>query len=188
MCSESIDNYKILHLGCGISKPENHFGIDINPRSNANLKFDLDSFPWPLPDNHFEEVHCPAIIEHLNNFYQVFEEIYRVCKNGAKIYISIPHYSDVAAFTDPTHVKYFTSYSFDVLTQNTKWSYYTNAQFKFVKFKIIFLSFWRMLGIQFIINITFKYKILKSLRKFWESYLCFIIRAKSMEIILEVKK
>lgn len=38
------------------------------------------------------------------------------------------------------------------------------------------------------LNLSIKYKPLRSIQKLWENYLAFIIRAKSMNITLEVVK
>lgn len=179
---------KILNLGCGKKKSDNHFGIDINPRSDADLIYDVNKTPWPLEDNQFEEVICASIIEHLENFYGVMEEIWRISKNGALVYISIPHYSDTAAFTDPTHKKYFTTYSFDVLTKDTEWQYYTKARYKIRNFNVKFLRLYKHLFIEALINLSIRIDALRFIRKGWENYFSFIIRAKSIDIVLEVKK
>ena len=57
----------ILNVGCGMKKPEGHFGIDKNPRSVADLVHDLNETPWPVEDSLFTEVHCHAVLEHLEN-------------------------------------------------------------------------------------------------------------------------
>ena len=188
MQTVNVEGYTILHLGCGVAKPPGHFGIDINPRSHADLILDLDMTPWPLPDGHFEEVYCPAIIEHLRNFFRVFEEIHRVSKNGARVYISVPHYTDTAAFSDPTHVLHLNSFSFDILTQETLFSFYTKARFHVVSFQIVMLKLWKWIGIQWLVNSGFRCPWFQFIRKFWENYCCFIFRAKSMEIVIKVVK
>jgi len=189
MADKIIETNKTkLIIGCGIQKPDDFYGIDINPRSKADLLYDLNKFPWPFNDNTFEEIYCPAIIEHLNDFYKVFEEIWRISKNGTKIYINVPHYSDTAAFTDPTHVQYLTTYSFDVLTKDTKWSYYTEAKFKIIKFDVKLLKLYKLLFIEKIINLSLSIRSLRFIQKLWGNYFVFIIRAKAMDLILEVKK
>jgi hypothetical protein len=162
--------------------------VDLNARSDADLIHDLDSTPWPLPADHFTEVHCPAVIEHLNRFYPVFEEIHRVCRGGARVHVSVPHYTDTAAFTDPTHVRHFTSYSFDVLTGDTQWAFYTEARYRLVSCRITLLRVWRWVGAEWLVNAGFGHPPLRFLRKFWENYLCFLVRGKSMDLVLEVVK
>ena len=60
---------KKLNIGCGIDKHDDEFGIDLNPRSNADMIFDLNVTPWDIEDSKFEVVRCDAILEHLHNFY-----------------------------------------------------------------------------------------------------------------------
>ena len=103
---------KKINIGCGLNKKDDEFGIDINPRSNADMIFDLNIIPWEIEDSKFEIVYCDAILEHLHNFFGVMEEIWRISKNGAKIYINVPHFSDTAMYSDPNHVKFFSSNSF----------------------------------------------------------------------------
>ena len=78
--------------------------------------FDLNIIPWEIENSKFEIVYCDAILEHLHNFFGVMEEIWRISKNGAKVNINVPHFSDIAMYSDPTHVKFFSSNSFETLT------------------------------------------------------------------------
>ena len=85
--------YEKINIGCGLDKQDDEFGIDINPRSNADMIFDLNVIPWDMEDSKFKSVRCDAILEHLYNFYGVMEEIWRISKNGTKKHIDVPHFS-----------------------------------------------------------------------------------------------
>jgi len=185
-----MDQYKkhVLNLGCGQSKKDDQFGIDMNPRSNADLIHDLNLTPWPIEDNRFDEVLCFAILEHVQDFYGVMEEIWRVSKPGTLVYINVPHYTDTAAYTDPTHCHYLTSFSFDSLQGDKSYSYYTDVRYKIEDLRVHLLGLYRLLLIEWLINISIKYKPLRSIRKFWENYLSFIIRGKSISVTLRVIK
>lgn len=104
---------KVLELGCGNDKTPGAFGVDINPRSAADLIHNLDVFPYPLPDNTFDRVICKDVLEHVGDFVRTMEEIWRVCKPGAVVDISGPFMSSVNYYSDPTHRRAFTSRSFD---------------------------------------------------------------------------
>ena len=41
------------------------------------------------------------------------EEIYRICKNGAKVGIHVPYFKSTAQFKQPTHVTPFTERTFE---------------------------------------------------------------------------
>ena len=178
----------ILNVGCGKKKLDDQFGIDINPRSNADLICDLNKTPWELADSTFVEVHCHAVLEHLSNFYGVMEEIWRVSRPDALVYIDVPHHTDTAAYTDPTHVNHLTSFSFDTLTGETQWAFYTEARFEIVSLKVNLLTLYRLLLIEALINFSIKHKSIRFIRKIWENYFSFIIRGKSIHVILRVVK
>jgi ubiquinone/menaquinone biosynthesis C-methylase UbiE len=52
-------------------------------------------------------------MEHIADVTALMEEIYRVCKPGAKIKIRVPYFKSTAAFKDPTHVSFFTERTFE---------------------------------------------------------------------------
>ena len=112
------------------------------------------------------------------------EEISRISKNRTKKYIDVPHFSDIAMYTDPTRVKFFSSNSFNTLTGDSKWSYNTVTRYEIVSLKIRFKSLFKFIGLEFIINAS---KKLWLISKLWESYLAFIIKGKIIEVILEAK-
>ncbi len=107
----------ILDVGCGTRKAEpNAIGIDIHPRSAADIKWDLDQFPWPLEDNQFDRVHLLHIIEHVRDVTRTMAEVYRVARNGADVFVVTPHFSSHNSYTDPTHVRHLAARSFQYFT------------------------------------------------------------------------
>jgi SAM-dependent methyltransferase len=128
---------KILHLGCGLDKLPNAIGIDINPRSQADVIHNLDKFPYPFKANQFDEIIADNIIEHLEDIIKVMEELHRITKNHGKIYIKTGHFSSVDSFNDPTHKHFFTSRSFDYFIPGTKLYKYKYSKIKFKKIKVL---------------------------------------------------
>lgn len=110
---------QILHLGCGMNKIPESIGVDINKKSAADIIHNLDKFPYPFKGNQFEKIVADNILEHLDNVPRVMEEIYRISKNGAKVFITTGHFSGIDAFTDPTHKHFFTSRTFDYFIPGT---------------------------------------------------------------------
>ena len=45
---------------------DGYINLDMDKKSNADIIHDLEVFPWPLPDNHFEIIRMDHILEHLN--------------------------------------------------------------------------------------------------------------------------
>ncbi len=127
------NNSVILHLGCGMEKATGAIGIDINKKSHADIIHDLDKFPYPLKANQFEKIIADNIIEHLDNIPRVMEELYRISKNGAKIFITTGHFSSLDSFTDPTHKHFFTTRTFDYFIPGTDLYKYDYSKVKFKK-------------------------------------------------------
>jgi len=127
---------KILDLGCGFRKQGGMVGIDINPRSQADVIHDLNLFPYPFDDSTFDEILADNTVEHLENLPQVMEEIYRIAKPGAIIKITVPYFRARWAFVDPTHRHFFTIDSFGYFDPDHTFKErygYSNATFRVEK-------------------------------------------------------
>ena len=128
----------ILNLGCGQKKLPNAVNLDVTPDTNPDVVHNLNVCPWPFSDNQFSEVRANDVIEHLGDIVEVMGELHRVCRQGAKISITVPHFSSANAFTDPTHRHYFGWYSFDYFTGEHEHSYYTRARFRMANRQMVF--------------------------------------------------
>lgn len=101
-------NLKKLDLGCGGKKREGAIGVDYSDRYGADVVHDLNNFPYPFPDNEFDEVYLDNVLEHLDEPISVLEEVHRVVKIGGKVKVIAPYFRSLWAFIDPTHKHYFT--------------------------------------------------------------------------------
>lgn len=124
---------KTLVLGSGPDKVKNGIGIDINPRSKADLIHDLNKVPYPFKKDTFDLIIAENILEHLDDIPRVLEEIHRISKNGAVFVIKGPHYTSVDSFTDPTHKHFFTSRTFDYFIPGEDLYKYKYSKFTFKK-------------------------------------------------------
>jgi len=127
-----------LHLGSGAKYMSDAVNIDLVASTKPDLVHDLDVLPWPLPDNHFDEVRAFDVVEHLDDVIATMEEIHRVSRNMATVRITVPHFSSVNAFTDITHRHYFSVASFRYFTGENEFSFYTNKHFRRLNSSIIF--------------------------------------------------
>lgn len=127
----------ILHLGCGMDKKNGSIGVDINPKSSADIIHDLNIFPYPFPANQFKNVIADNIIEHLDDIPRVMKEIHRIAKKRARLSITTSHFSSMDSFTDPTHKHFFTSRTFDYFIPGTDLYRYHYSDITFKKIKII---------------------------------------------------
>jgi len=111
--------YHKLDLGCGLRKRPGAIGIDVNPRSQADVVHDLNRFPYPFPQNHFDEIFCDNVLEHLDDVIKVMEELHRIAKPSAIVTIIVPFFPNRYANTDPTHKHFFGLHSFDYFVAGT---------------------------------------------------------------------
>lgn len=92
-----------LDIGCGRKKREGFLGIDVCPASFADVLADPER-GLPFKENVISEVWMHHVFEHLGNPVAVMEEIWRVCRDGAKVEIRGPHFSTpYLVWGDPTH-------------------------------------------------------------------------------------
>lgn len=171
---------RILDAGCGIRKYPGAIGIDRNAASAADVICDLDSFPWPFADRSFDGLRAIHVIEHLSDVVGAMEEFHRLVRPGGRVRIETPHYTDYSSFCDPTHKHHLNSFSFRYFGDNHGgFGYYSQAKFREIFVRVKLLSLWRWLGFEFLVNRSVRF------RKFWEFYLCYVVRGKAMEFEFE---
>jgi SAM-dependent methyltransferase len=120
----------VLNMGCGQKRMDGAINLDRIAETQPDVIHDLNRTPWPFPDGTFRAVYASDVIEHLDDVVQVMEEIHRVSRNGALVYITVPHFSCSNAFTDPTHRHCFGYSSFDYFTEGNELSFYSHARFR----------------------------------------------------------
>ncbi len=113
LTQEDLNGKTILDLGCGPTKREGAFRVDVIEEFSPDLVWDLRKLPYPFPDNAFNEVYLENVIEHLPDTVAVMQEVHRICKPGALVKIWVPHYTGYTSWSCPEHYKTFTSISFD---------------------------------------------------------------------------
>ena len=115
---EQFGNGIKLNLGCGNRKKEGFTNIDLRESVNPDIVWDLENgLPKSIRENSVTGVYAFHILEHIRNLIPLMEDIYRVCKNKAKVYISAPYFKATLAFSDPTHVRFFTEHTFEYFSQ-----------------------------------------------------------------------
>lgn len=177
------DQKRILDVGCGHVKAPGAIGVDSNPDATAaDLLCDLNR-PLPFADNSFDEVRAVHVVEHLQDVLKAVSEFHRVTRPGGTLYLVTPHYSDFASWCDPRHRWHLNSFSFryfDRVQGERHW--YTRAELHERRLRIGFPWLWRLLGLAWLVNHAAWF------RRFWEMYLCFLVRGKQMEFTFEVVK
>ncbi len=79
------------------------------------------------------------MLEHVDDLFTTMDELHRIGKSNAIVYIRGPFFSSLAAFTDPTHKRSFTSGTFDYICHDDHpYGFYSDRRFVKKSFKIIF--------------------------------------------------
>jgi SAM-dependent methyltransferase len=174
---------RILDVGCGINKRPGAIGVDRNPRSRADVLADLNHFPYPFADDSFDRLHAIHVIEHVEDVLATMEEFHRLVRPGGVIFLATPHYTDFSSFCDPTHRWHLNSFSFRYFGEdNAGYGYYSAVRLREKKVRVRLLALWRYLGFELLVNAWPRF------RRFWEHYLCYVVRGKVMEFEFEVVK
>jgi SAM-dependent methyltransferase len=180
---------RVLDIGCGAHKIAGAIGLDANPRTAADVLYDLDQTPYPFLDNSFDEVIGRHVLEHVDNVLDVMTELHRITRPGGVVKIVAPHYTNPDWATDPTHRTHLNSFSFRCFTdEEPLFPFYTTARFALRRRHVTVLNLWKYLGWEWIINLDERWPPLRFTRRFWEHYLSFIIRGKEISFELEVVK
>ncbi|MBI1817186.1 MAG: class I SAM-dependent methyltransferase [Deltaproteobacteria bacterium] len=177
-----------LDVGCGRSKRAGAIGVDLFPVAGVDVVADADRPPLPFRDDTFDEVNASHIIEHVQSLPDFMGEIHRVARPGALVCIATPHFSWIASWTDPTHRWHLSTRTFMYFTEGHFSAHYTHARYRCVSLTVSMPRVWRRLGLQILLNLENRHRGFRFVRKFWEEYLAFIIRAKEMRAVLEVVK
>ena len=127
-----------LNLGCGRKRRADSLNVDRVERVDPDLLWDLDRYPYPLPESHFLTVYAHDVVEHLKSVPGFMRELHRLAAPGGTIEITTPHFSCANSYTDPTHRHHLGYFSFDYFTEKHDLNFYTGARFEIVERQIVF--------------------------------------------------
>jgi SAM-dependent methyltransferase len=180
---------RVLDIGCGANKVAGAIGMDVNPRTAADVIHDLDDLPYPFADDQFDEVIGRHVIEHVQNPLAVMNELHRITRDGGIVKLLAPHWTNPDFATDLTHRNHLNSYSFRNLTEDRAvFDFYTEARFKQKVVRVTLLNLWKLTGLEYLINLDNRHRRWRFVRKFWEQYLNAVMRGKEIYFELEVVK
>lgn len=168
-----------LHLGCGNKKIKDYINCDVSKQVKPDKIVDLEK-KLPFENNSVDEIIIEHVLEHVNNFLGLMEEIYRISKKEGLIKIKVPYFAHPGAFQDPPHVRFFTLKTFDYFSYRFELNYYSKARFKIREKKLNFFTKREKLSkfFEFFINIS---------PNFYERFISRIFPAEELYIEL-VKK
>jgi SAM-dependent methyltransferase len=101
-----------LNLACGPKPLVGFINVDFVPLPGVDYLFDLSTFPWPWADNSVDYVYTTHYLEHAKDILATLEEIYRIMKPGARLYIEVPYATGWTWQRNLTHINHFCYSSF----------------------------------------------------------------------------
>lgn len=96
-----------INLGCGTDTLPGYINVDLYSPT-ADLKHDLNSFPYPFQDESADYVLMTDVLEHVDDPRKTVKEVRRILKPGGKFHLILPHFTYHGAY-NPCH-KSFWSY------------------------------------------------------------------------------
>lgn len=180
---EEATKKRVLEVGCGQVKAPGSIGVDSNlDATAADVICNLNQ-PLPFVESVFDEVRAIHLIEHMEDVMKTMAELHRVTRPGGTLYLVTPHYTDFISWCDPTHRWHLNSYSFRYFSPiHGQRHWYTRLALRQRHLHVELARLWKYLGLQWLVNHCVPF------RRFWEMYLCFLIRGKQMEFTFEVEK
>ena len=88
-----------IDLGCGDKKRPGYLGLDYVDGEQVDVVLDLTKDRYPFEDRSVDAIYSAHFLEHIEEPNHVFEEIGRICKDGARIEFWTPY-----AFTNEAFV------------------------------------------------------------------------------------
>ena len=169
-----------LNLGCGKNEVKGAIGVDIYKTEITDAICNLNKHFFPFRSNTFNKIYVIDVLEHLEDVKMVMEEIHRISKPGAEVYINVPHFSSTHAYGDFTHKHFFNTESFGFFTGKfPQYDFYSTVRFDMVEFKI---NFWRLHRLNGISSFANRFPL------FYEKYFAFVFPAMNIEVTLKVVK
>ena len=81
----------------------------------GNIEHNLNEFPYPIKNNTYDYIFASFILEHLTDLNKVFNELIRISKPNALIYIKVPHWNSYSAYGGIEHIHSFHKMAFEDL-------------------------------------------------------------------------
>lgn len=155
-----------LNLGCGKDLKKDYVNLDIVDYG-GNQIHDINTFPYPFPDNHFDEIYASHVLEHIDNFNKTITELYRILKPDGLMIVFAPFFLNTKYFGDPDHKIPFSIRTFDnyeyigsrKLKFYEKWklnhrtNYETGVQFEILDKRFITSHFAIIKWMDYLVNI-----------------------------------
>lgn len=175
--------HRVLQLGPGREEP---LGITVDnlPDVRPDALVDLNRPPYPFRSDTFDAIYAFSVIEHLDNFFAIFHELYRLLKPGGFVAVLTPHFSNDGSYIDPSHRLHLSIRSFDYFIEGTdlfkSYGFYSRVRFRIRQQLLMIETPWsRLPMLQQAIN---------RFSSLYERHLCYVIRGRGLYLELEAVK
>ena len=165
-----------LNLGCGNKAKEGFVGVDRHPCDAAKCLVDIGG-ALPFRADSVDEVWMDNVIEHIPDLPRLFAELHRVCKPGAKLTITTPHFASQASWRDPTHIHHLSYFSMDHF-ERANVAHYMRGGYRVLDRKLSFGGLGGAVGRMICALSPRKYELR------W----CFIFRPSTLTFVMQVEK
>ena len=175
-----------VNLGCGEDYKEGYVNCDKSNKVRADKIIDIEK-KLPFKDNSVDKVVAYHVLEHVNNLVELMKEIHRICKNDSIMKIRVPFYNSPGAYTDPTHVRFFSVDSFDYLDcTNNPWQVDINGKMFSSSCDIVYSTgkYIRVFNPIFNVFVNFN----RFTQRIYQKFLSGVIIADEIEFDLQVMK
>lgn len=126
-----------LNLGCGSFPIAGYVNVDIANVPGVDVVHDLDVSPWPWETGSVDRIDAKDVFEHVIDAITFVTECHRVLRPGGVLHVRTPHWRSQDAYTDPTHRRFPTEYSFDYWIRGTELFSRHNAAYGGVAFELV---------------------------------------------------
>ncbi|MFA5953759.1 MAG: methyltransferase domain-containing protein [Candidatus Pacearchaeota archaeon] len=173
-----------LNLGCGLDKKKGYLNIDSSKDVNPDKVWNLEKTPLPFKENSVDEIIAEHVFEHIQNFIPLMHDLRRISKKGTLIKIKTPFYSAWGQYNDPTHVRFFSPFTFNYFKRNN-YSHEVGCKEDMFNVKKVKINF--AIGRAKILNKIFN-PLINLNHEFYCRFLAWIFPSSEIEFELEVLK
>lgn len=128
-----------LNIGCGRMRIPGTFGVDQVNLGVTDVVANLGAPHLPFRSGSAAAIHAYHVLEHVD-LLPVMDEFHRVLKPGGLLHIRVPHASSFCFWDDPTHIRAFTSRTFDYWTPGYHQDYGFKTRFEVLSRRMSFLG------------------------------------------------
>jgi predicted SAM-dependent methyltransferase len=130
-----------INLGCGDDYKEGWINVDFRGNIKTDIEHNLNEVPYPFKTSSIDLVLLKQVLEHLDHYTEVLRELCRICKNGARIMVYVPHALSYAFISGVEHRGLFTENTFSEENLRT----YALENLRLVRQEFIFVNKWKRL-------------------------------------------